>query len=169
MPPRISKASPQTLRASRVARNFKVGVRMRSSAAASWLPPSARSSTSAVRKLIDSACSVASMIFISCRRPSGRSMMRLPNTTRLVATVIGAAFLLGHELAALGQPVHVGHSQAVEIFVPQLLAAETRQQFGAAVRDVDRTAEPELGLVEQEGEGVLGRDGIFVGPAQDAL
>jgi hypothetical protein len=90
MPPRISSASPQTLRASRVARNFSVGVRMRSSAAASWLPASARSSASAVRKLIDSACSVASMIFINCRRASGRSTMRLPNTMRFCATVIAS-------------------------------------------------------------------------------
>ena len=59
MRPRISKASPQTFRASRVARNFSVGVRIRNSAAASWLPASARSSASAVKKLIDSACSAA--------------------------------------------------------------------------------------------------------------
>jgi hypothetical protein len=63
---------------------------MRSSAAASWLPASARSSASAVRKLIDSACSVASMIFINCRRASGKSMMRCPNTTRFFATVIAS-------------------------------------------------------------------------------
>ena len=63
---------------------------MRSKAAASWLPASARSSASAVTKLIDSACSVASMIFINCRRASGRSTMRWPNTTRFCATVMAS-------------------------------------------------------------------------------
>src|SRR3569623_1409414 len=91
MPPRISKASPQTFRASRVARNFSVGVKMRSNAAASWLPASARSSASAVRKLIASACSTGSMIFSIWRRPSGRSIMRQPNTTRFFATVVEEA------------------------------------------------------------------------------
>jgi len=58
--------------------------------AASWLPASARSERIGRQKLIDSACSVASMIFINCRRPSGRSTMRLPNTTRFFATVIAS-------------------------------------------------------------------------------
>ena len=44
-----------------------------------------------------------------------------------------------------------------------------RQQLGAAVGDVDRTAQAELGLIEQEREGVLGHHGIFVRPAQNAL
>ena len=82
---------------------------------------------------------------------------------------VGAAFLLGHELAALRQLVHVGLGQAVEIFCLQRLAAEIRQQLGAAVGDVDRAAEAEFGLVEQERKGVLGHDGIFVRPAHDAL
>jgi hypothetical protein len=88
MPPRISSASPQTFRASRVERNFNTGVRMRKSVAASWLPSrSARSSAVAVWKHSESACSTGSMIFSSCRFASGRSMMRLPNTTRPRATV----------------------------------------------------------------------------------
>jgi hypothetical protein len=82
---------------------------------------------------------------------------------------IGAAFLLGHELAALGQLAHVGLGQAVEIFRLQRLAAEIREQLGAAVGDVDRATHAEFGLVEQEGEGVLGDDRIFVRPAHDAL
>ena len=43
------------------------------------------------------------------------------------------------------------------------------KQFGAAVGDVDRAAQPELGLVEQERKGVFCDHGIFVGPAQNAL
>ena len=82
---------------------------------------------------------------------------------------VGAALLLGHELAALRQLAHVGLGQAVEIFRLQRLAAEIVQQFGAAVGDVDRAAHAEFGLVEQEREGVLGHDGIFVRPAHDAL
>ena len=82
---------------------------------------------------------------------------------------VGAALLLGHELAALGQLAHVGLGQAVEIFRLQRLAAEIVEQFGAAVGDVDRTAHAELGLIEQEREGVLGDDRIFVRPAHDAL
>jgi hypothetical protein len=59
--------------------------------------------------------------------------------------------------------------QAVEIFCLQRLAAEFREQPGAAVGDVDRAAQPELGLVEQEGEGVLRHHGIRLRPAHDAL
>ncbi|MGX1050897.1 hypothetical protein AB7M74_001832 [Bradyrhizobium japonicum] len=44
-----------------------------------------------------------------------------------------------------------------------------RQELCAAVGDVDRAAHAEFGLVEQEGEGVLGHDGIFVRPSHDAL
>ena len=82
---------------------------------------------------------------------------------------VGAALLLGHELAALGQLAHVGLGQAVEIFRLQRLAAEIVEQLGAAVGDVDRAAHAELGLIEQEREGVLGDDRIFVRPAHDAL
>jgi len=82
---------------------------------------------------------------------------------------VGAAFLLGHELTALGQPAHVGLGQAVEIFRLEFLAAEIRQEFRTAVGDVDRATETELRLIEQEGEGVLGNDGILVRPAHDAL
>ena len=82
---------------------------------------------------------------------------------------VGAAFLLGHELAALGQLAHVGLGQAVEIFRLQRLVAEARQQLGAAVGDVDRATQTELGLIEQEGEGVLGHHRIGLRPAQNAL
>ena len=82
---------------------------------------------------------------------------------------VGAAFLLGHELAALGQLAHVGLGQAVEIARLQGVAAEIVQELGATVGDVDRAAHAEFGLVEQEREGVLGDDGIFVRPAHDAL
>jgi len=44
---------------------------------------------------------------------------------------VGAAFLLGHELAALRQPAHVGLSQSVEIFFFQRRAAEFREKLGA--------------------------------------
>ncbi len=82
---------------------------------------------------------------------------------------VGAAFLLGHELAALGQLAHVGLGEAVEISGLQRLVAEIRQQLGASVGDIDRAAQAELGLVEQKREGVLGHHGIFVRPAQNAL
>jgi hypothetical protein len=82
---------------------------------------------------------------------------------------VGAAFLFGHELAALGQLAHVGLGQAVEIFCLQRVAAEIRQQFSATIRNIDRTAEAKLRLIEQEREGVLGHHGIFFRPAQDAL
>src|SRR5581483_12159743 len=59
--------------------------------------------------------------------------------------------------------------EAVEIFRLQRFAAEISKQFGAAVGDVDRAAEPELGLIEQKRKGMLGGDGILVAPAQDAL
>ena len=82
---------------------------------------------------------------------------------------VGAAFLLGHELAALRQLAHVGLGQAVEILRLQRFAAEIVEQLGAAVGDVDRAAHAEFGLVEQEREGVLGHDRVFVRPAHDAL
>ncbi len=300
MPPRISSASPQTLRASRVARNFRVGVRMRSSAAASWLPASPRSSASAVRKLIDSACSVgehdlhqlpprqrqiddaasehhailrhrhrvvmraahqrggfdavgeprridhfghlheaaieptdrirnrAFQLDLARGHRAGAELVLEPNDPVVVGRAVveearhqeqadaaragtcafrprqqhhhlgvrigaepflaveppvvaflhrrrrqradvGAALLLGHELAALRQPAHVGLRQAVEIFRLQRLAAEFRKQLGATVGDIDRAAQPELGLVEQEREGVLCHHGIGLRPAHDAL
>ena len=82
---------------------------------------------------------------------------------------VGAAFLLGHELAALGELGHVGLGQAVEIFCLQRGIAEIRQQLCAAVGDVDRAAQPELGLVEQKRKGVLGHHRIGLRPAQNAL
>src|SRR6202000_2719177 len=112
MPPRISRATPHTLRASRVARNFNVGVRMRNNAAASWLPASARSSASAVRKLIDSACSVASMIFMSWRRARGRAMMGLSETTRVALHRHRIMMRAAHQRGgfdAIGKPRRVYH------------------------------------------------------------
>ncbi len=44
-------------------------------------------------------------------------------------------------------------------FALSALSAEARQQHRAAVGDIDRTAEPELGLIEQKREGVLGDGG----------
>ena len=82
---------------------------------------------------------------------------------------VGAAFLLGHELAALGQLAHVGLGQAIEIFCLQRIAAEIRQQLGAAVGDIDRAAEAELGLIEQKRKCVLGDNRVSVAPAQNAL
>ena len=85
---------------------------MRSNAAASWLPASARSSASAVRKLIDSACSVASMIFINCRRASGRSMMRCPNTTRFLRHRHRVMMRAPHQRGrfdAVGKPGRIDH------------------------------------------------------------
>jgi hypothetical protein len=61
---------------------------------------------------------------------------------------IGATLLLGHELAALREPLHVGLGQAVEISCLQRFTAEICQQLGATVGHIDRTAEPELGLIE---------------------
>ena len=51
----------------------------------------------------------------------------------------------------------------------QRRVAEARQQHRGAVGDVDRTAEAELGLVEQIGEGVLGGGRIGLRPAENAL
>ena len=82
---------------------------------------------------------------------------------------VGAAFLLGHELAALGQLAHVGLGQSVEISRFQRLVAEARQQLGATVGDIDRATQAELGLVEQKREGVLGHHRISPRPAQNAL
>ena len=76
---------------------------------------------------------------------------------------VGAAFLLGHELAALGQLAHVRLRQAVEISRFQRLGAEIVEQLGAAIGDVDRAAQAELGLVEQEGKGVFCNNGYLSG------
>ena len=96
-------------------------------------------------------------------------MVALLHRRRRQRADVRAAFLFRHELAALGQLAHVGLGQTIEIFCLQRVAAEIRQQFGAAVGDVDRAAEAELRLVEQEGEGVFCHHGIFVRPAHDAL
>ncbi|MHC2475530.1 hypothetical protein ACVJF0_006507 [Bradyrhizobium elkanii] len=96
-------------------------------------------------------------------------MIALLHGARSQRADIGAALLLGHELAALRQSAHVGLGQAVEIFRLQRLAAEIRQQLCTPVGDVDRAAHAEFGLVEQEGEGVLGHHRILVGPTHDAL
>ena len=54
-------------------------------------------------------------------------------------------------------------------FAFERLVAKARQQLGAAVGDVDRATQTELGLIEQEGEGVLGDHRIGLRPAQNAL
>ncbi len=82
---------------------------------------------------------------------------------------IGAAFLLRHELPALRELAHVGLRQSVEIFCLQRGVAESRQQLGAAIGDVDRAAQPELGLVEQKRKGMLRHHRIGLRPAQNAL
>jgi hypothetical protein len=82
---------------------------------------------------------------------------------------VGTAFLLSHELAALRQLAHIGLRETIEVFRLQRIAAKIREQLGAAIGDVDRAAETELGLVEQEGEGVLCDHRIFIRPAQNAL
>ncbi|OIQ64961.1 hypothetical protein GALL_534860 [mine drainage metagenome] len=82
---------------------------------------------------------------------------------------VGAAFLFGHELAALGQLAHIGLREAIQISRLQRLAAEIRKQLGAAIGDIDRAPQTELGLIEQKRKGVLGNNRVFLRPAQNAL
>ena len=59
--------------------------------------------TAAAKSATDSACSVGSMIFMSCRRISGWSTMVLPKATRLRATVM-ASFRQRRIIAAARTP-----------------------------------------------------------------
>jgi hypothetical protein len=81
---------------------------------------------------------------------------------------VGAALLLRHELGTLGEPRHVGLGEPVEVRRLERRVPEARQEHGRAVGDIDRTAEAELGLIEEIGERVLGDGGVGRGPAEDA-